>query len=141
MIDKFLIELRLKELEKFYNTLKSMQQYTIEDLSGDLAKQWAVEHGLQLSIQLVLDVGNHILAGIGITNVEEYRDIIRKLGSEGVISGDFAASIMGMAGFRNLMVHEYMNIDLNIVYGMLKNHTDDFRTFAEQVKKYIEENA
>ena len=138
MIDKNLVNFHIKELEKYYIILKSLKHYTLEDLN-DPRTAWAVEHGLQLSIQSVLDIGNHILAGLGISDIEDYMDVIIKLGEQGVISTEFADEISGMAGFRNLMVHEYVKVSLKKVHEMLTEHTEDFKTFAEQVAKYLEE--
>lgn len=140
MIDPFLIENRLLELEKYYRTLLPLKCYSVKELSEDLGKKWAVEHGLQLSIQLLLDIGNHILAGLGISDIEEYRDIVSRLGREEIIPKEFAERISGMAGLRNLLVHEYMEIDPERLQYFLTSHLDDFKQFAAFIKEYLEEN-
>ena len=45
-----------------------------------------------------------------------------------------------MAGFRNLLVHEYMQIDLDRVYDLLQNHLGDFRTFVYCIGEFLKAN-
>ena len=68
-------------------------------------------HGLQLSIQVLIDVGNRILAARGENQIEDYVDIIDKLGEKNIVPSEFAQQIRGMAGLRNILVYEYASID------------------------------
>jgi uncharacterized protein YutE (UPF0331/DUF86 family) len=54
-----------RKLDRYLSQLRKHQGVTAEKLDNDLDKAWIVERGLQLSIQLVLDIGNHILAEEG----------------------------------------------------------------------------
>ncbi|OQX81996.1 MAG: hypothetical protein B6D56_00990 [Candidatus Omnitrophica bacterium 4484_70.1] len=88
-------------------------------------------------MQIVIDVGNHILAAIGESQIEDYTDIIDKLGERNIISAEFAQSIRGMVGLRNILIHEYSSIDLNKVYDILQNKLDDFYKFIEYIEDYL----
>jgi len=105
-------------------------------LEKDLEKAWVVQHGLQLSIQAVLDIGSHILAAEGAT-VQEYEDIFLELARLEVIPEEYAHQIKGMAGFRYLLVHEYAKVDMNRVAGILNNRLNDFSSFASFVMDYV----
>ena len=107
MIDKKLVRKKLSELENYILTLERLKAYPIAELQKSREKLWSVEHGLQLAIQLVIDTGNHILAAIGEQEIEDYVDVIDKLGERGIIPLEFAQTIRGMAGFRNILIHEY----------------------------------
>lgn len=54
-----------------------------------------------------------------------------------IIPQDFANRILPMAGLRNILVHEYSKIDLNIIYRQLQN-LDDFRTFQKHIIEFLE---
>jgi uncharacterized protein YutE (UPF0331/DUF86 family) len=97
-----------------------------------------VEHGFQIAIQTLLDVGNHILAAQGANGVEEYADVQESLAERGVLPRDFAESIRGMAGFRNLLVHGYARVDLARVHEFLRTRLGDFEAFAGHVLRYLE---
>ena len=113
MIDKEVIFKKLKELERYQKELERLGSFSLEEIRVSLQKAWSIEHGLQLAIQLVIDIGNHILAAIGESRIEEYADIIDRLGEKDIIPSNFAKDIRDMAGFRNILVHEYIEVDLN----------------------------
>lgn len=96
-----------------------------------------VERDLQLAAECVFDIGNHIIAEMGFREPEGYRDIIVILGEEGVLPNDFTERFADLAGFRNVLVHEYLDVDRNQVYDVLRDELDDFRRFAEYVVAYL----
>jgi len=98
----------------------------------------AVERNLHIAIECVLDIGNHIIAEKGFETPEANEDIIRILGDEGVIPSEFAGIIKGIAGFRNILVHEYTGIDYGLLYSYLANRLDDLREFAYHISLYLE---
>ncbi len=136
MLEKEMVELKLQELHRCLSQLKKHQGVTATELEKDLEKAWVVQHGLQLSIQVVLDIGSHILAAEGVT-VQEYEDVFLELARLEVIPEEYAYEIKGMAGFRNLLVHEYAKVDMNRVAEILNNRLYDFSSFASFVMDYL----
>jgi len=114
-------------LNQCVDELKQYQELTFKEFCATSKHYWAVQHGLQLAIQSVLDIGNHLIAAETPRSVEEYRDIIVAMGEEGMLPMDFANRIADMAGFRNILVHRYLVVDLHRVYDLLQNNLDDFR--------------
>ena len=137
MIDREVIECKFQELRIYLKELEKFKDISWEEFSSSLGNQWKVFHGLQLSIQIVIDVGNHILASIGESQIEDYTDIIDKLGDRNIIPAEFARSIRGMAGLRNILIHEYVSVDLNKVYDILQNRLCDFYKFIEYIEDYL----
>ena len=138
MIDKFLITKKINELKNNLKILYDLKRIPFEKISESLKEQWTVFYGLQISIQIVIDVGNHILASIGENQIEDYTDIIDKLGKLEIIPIDFAKKIKGMPGLRNILVHEYGIIDIKKIYYILQNNLGDFEDFIFYTKKYLE---
>jgi len=137
VIDRDAIQKKLAELERYVTELKKYRHYEVEDLRADLGKQWMVSHGLQLAIQVILDIGNHILSDRGI-NAEDYTDVIDKLGEHLILPPEFTKRIRGMAGFRNVIIHGYSVLDLNKVHSVLKDNLPDFLEFARYIANFLE---
>ncbi len=137
MVDKALLTVKLQELERYLAQLRSHQGITAEIMENDLDKAWIVQRGLQLCIQIVLDIGNHVLAETG-TPVNEYADIFPGLSRLKIIPEDYALSVKGMAGLRNLLVHEYSELDMDKLADAANNRLDDFNYFAASIMKYME---
>jgi len=139
LVDKDLLSTKLQELERNLSQLRKHQGVTAEMLDNDLDKAWIIERGLQLSIQLVLDIGNHILAEAGVP-VHEYADILPQLAKLEIISDDYASSVKGLAGFRNLLVHEYSEIDNEKLAAFVNVNLNDFYLFCQYIAAYSDKN-
>lgn len=137
MVDAQILVVKLKELEKYITELEKLKTTSVEALSKDLNKIWSLEHGLQLSIQIVIDIGNHILADMKESNIETYTDVIDLLGVKKVIPVDFAKRIRAMVGLRNILVHEYVEVDLKQLYSVLQNNLDDFKEFVKLIRCFL----
>jgi len=57
-----------------------------------------------------------LLSGLGLAAPAEYREVFSELGRHGIIPLDFADIIVPLAGFHNILVHEYLKVDLRQVY-------------------------
>lgn len=138
MLDKAVVRRHILELERIVATLRELQRTPADEFARSLEKQWAVQHGLQLAIQNVLDIGNHLLVAAGVTDIEDYTDIIDRMGDKEIVPPSFAGAIRPMAGFRNLLIHAYTRIDAARVHQALHTHLDDFQTFAQHIQRYLD---
>ena len=141
MIDKEVITKKFQELNRYLKELEDFKSISWHEFSSSLGKQWMVFHGLQLSVQALIDVGNHILAAMGENRIEDYADIIDKLGEKNIIPSEFARQIRGMVGLRNILIHEYVSIDLNKIYEILQNRLDDFRDFIKYINQFMKKQS
>jgi uncharacterized protein YutE (UPF0331/DUF86 family) len=96
------------------------------------------EHHLRRALEAVFDVGRHIIAKEGFGHPPDYRAIILTLGQHKVIEQNFAHSILGMAGYRNRLVHGYAEITPEEMHEIITNRLTDFETFIRQVLRYLE---
>lgn len=140
MIDKERVEKKLNLLEGTLTELEKLSDLSYETLTASLQKQWAAEHGLQLAIQTLLDIGSHILVEAGERGIDNYTDVIKLLGEKDVLPVEFANSIKSMAGLRNILVHEYTEVDLNVIFKILNSRLEDFRRFISFIRTYIDKN-
>lgn len=61
------------------------------------------------------------------------------LGDVGILPKDFARSIKGMAGFRNILIHGYLEIDERKVYANIQRGLVDFPAFAQYIVEWMGE--
>ena len=83
---------------------------------------------------MINDIGNHIIADESLGIVDSYRDIPTILSEKGIIELEMQEKWIRMIGFRNTLVHEYIEIDRQIVYQVLQDGLSDIevlkRVFA-----------
>ncbi len=118
--------------------LKSLRTRSLVEFSRDWLAFYAAERGIQIAVQNLLDIGAHILADFGDSQWDEYKQIPVELARYGVVPQEYVERAQRMAGMRNLLVHQYTEIDVDQVYEVLKNHLDDFDRFAAYVKAYLD---
>lgn len=111
-----------------------------ERMAEDVREARFIEHTLQLAIQAALDVASYIVSARRLGEPETNRALFDLLGREGLVAPTLADSLHAMAGFRNVLVHGYAEVDLEIVQDILYNHLDDLLTFAEQVRNSLRDS-
>ena len=136
-LDASVVRRHLLALDQALQTLRKHQGRAVKLLQSDREERWVVERGLQLCTQNVLDVATHLAASAG-RDVPDYATAIDQLADLGVLPGEFAARIRPVAGFRNVIVHGYLDVDLEIVHRLLNDRLDDFAEFARLVSRYLD---
>ncbi|MHB8170604.1 MAG: type VII toxin-antitoxin system HepT family RNase toxin [Thermincolia bacterium] len=129
---------RLRELEANIKILEGLQQHSLAELEKNPVLYWAMERGLHVSIESILDIGNFIISTLKLEKPDSYREIILTLGKEGILPEDFALNISSMVGFRNILVHAYIKVDKKLVYDVMQNKITDFKEFTKYIKTYTE---
>ena len=138
MVDEQVIEQHLQNMEEALANLGRYRGLSLEEFEKALSLIWIAEKGLQILIQNLLDIGAHLLASEIRNDWDDYGEIILKLGQHGIIPGDFSEKIQGMAGLRNILIHEYLRVDVSKIYDLLKNRMGDFTDFMSYVQSYLE---
>jgi uncharacterized protein YutE (UPF0331/DUF86 family) len=131
-----IIEQHIQNMEEALTELGKYRNISFEDFQRDLSLRWVVEKGLEILIQNLLDMGAHLLASQIKNDWEDYGEIILKLGKHRVIPEVFSDKIKGMAGLRNILIHEYMKIDLDKLFDYLKVRLEDFVLFIKYIRAY-----
>ena len=137
-LDVSVVRRHLLALDQALQTLRKHQGRPLEALQSSREERWVVERGLQLCTQNVLDVATHLSASAG-RDVPDYATAIDQLADLGVLPGEFAARFRPVAGFRNVIVHGYLDVDLEIVHRMLNDRLGDFGEFARLVNHYLDD--
>jgi uncharacterized protein YutE (UPF0331/DUF86 family) len=84
-------------------------------------------------VQICVDIGAHIIAGLEIPPPGTMGETFDLLAQEGVLSKELATNLKKAVGFRNIAVHNYETINWHIVYSIVKNYLEDFNAFAKIV--------
>jgi uncharacterized protein YutE (UPF0331/DUF86 family) len=99
-----------------------------------------VERNLEVAAQACLDIANRIIAIERLEKPQDYYEAILRLGEAGILPTEFARRLAPLAGFRNILVHEYLDISWDEVYQNLQQ-LDDLYSFAQHVQTWLKEQA
>jgi uncharacterized protein YutE (UPF0331/DUF86 family) len=134
--DRETVHRHLAALDTALRQLRRHARRTPDELRADLDLLWAVERGLQLCLQNTLDVATHLVASAG-HDAPDYASSIDELGALGILPLAFAKRLRAIAGFRNVLVHGYLEVDVTRLQRVLAEQLDDFVAFAEHVERYL----
>jgi len=81
-------------------------------------------------MEAVLDIGNHLIADRGLGVPDTFKGVFKTLADAGLIPDSLGGQLQLWAGFRNVLVHEYLGIDHGIVYDTLSNDLGTLEEFA-----------
>lgn len=131
---------RLRALDQYVRELKAVQDITWKEFLDNIFVRKYVERTLHTAIEACLDIGRHLIAEEGFRFPDTNVDVFIVLKEEGVIPEKLFPILKDMVGFRNVLVHEYIDLDPSVVYGVLKKHLGDFEEFARAIISYLERN-
>jgi uncharacterized protein YutE (UPF0331/DUF86 family) len=119
----------LKKLEPFKAKSK-------KEILQDPYLQDIVERNLQVAAQSVIDIANRIISIERLEKPRDYYQAILRLGAAKVIPLDFAQNLAPIAGFRNILVHDYLDIDWDEVYRNL-NRLNELSQYMKHITIWL----
>jgi uncharacterized protein YutE (UPF0331/DUF86 family) len=120
----------LAELRSFRDA--SREQFTQEPALHHLAERY-----LHLACEAVLDIAQHVIADRGYPQASSYRNAIEVLEEEGLIDEGLSERLQRWMGFRNILVHLYLEIDHSRVYDAIQEDLGDLEAFAASMARLL----
>jgi len=99
----------LRALASYLEKLESFRRFSREEFVKEDAVHDLAERYFHLAVESVLDIGNHLIADRG--PPKAYKDIFVILSEAQIIPEPLARKLEKWAGFRNILVHNYLEID------------------------------
>lgn len=142
MIRRELVERKLQLIVDSLETLVEFKDESVESLKSDEIRMAAVERLIERIVMRAIDINEHLLSELS-TGKEKstrltYRDTFLMLVDLGVYSSEFAEQIAASAGLRNILVHDYNDVDRRIVHGSIKSCLRDYHRYVEHVRRFLD---
>jgi uncharacterized protein YutE (UPF0331/DUF86 family) len=137
MLKREIVEKHLRDMDEWVRILRRHQNISLAKLKQDVELQLTLEHAFQLTIQNAIDIASHIVASLAVNEVEDYASTMQRLGQLEVVPETFVPKLVQMVGFRNVLVHVYMDVSIEKVHKYLQE-LDDFDRFAFHITEYLE---
>lgn len=116
--------------------LEPLRDRSLDEFLQDAYLRDIVERNLEIAVQCCLDIANRIISLAGTSKPRDSYESILRLGELGVLPMAFARQLAPMAGFRNILAHEYLAIDWDLVYKHLQR-LDEFYQFARCIREWL----
>ena len=100
------------------------------DLAANLTRQDAIILNLLRACEASIDLAMHLVRIRRLGLPQETREAFRLLQEAGLIDTEISLRMQAMVGFRNIAVHNYQKLNLDVVRSILETRLDDFRQFS-----------
>lgn len=138
MVDRYVVQARIAKIRQYVALLRKIRRLAEEQqFVKDPLIYGNAERYLQLAIQAILDISNHIVADRNLDLPANNKELFDLLAKQKVLSASLSKRLVLMAGFRNVLVHEYLEIDRHRVYRALKEDLGDFEKFIKAVSRLL----
>lgn len=106
-----------------------------QNLVGNQTKQDAIVLNLQRACETAIDLAMYVVSQRKIGVPQDSRDAFSLLQTAGILPADLAQRMQRMVGFRNVAVHEYARLNLDVVLSIITRQLDDFRVYSSTIVK------
>ena len=132
-----IIENQITAIQNYLKILSRYQNYSQKEIETNLDLKGAVERYLYLLTQSTIDLAGAFIAYKKFRKPTTLKEAFSILQSEDIISQDLLDQMMHMVGFRNIITHDYLQINYDIVYDIIHNRLKDIDEFVLAITKKI----
>ena len=131
-MDRELIE---KQLAHLVTCLEDIRKHgRPERIQDDPVQRGFLQHTLQTAIQAALDVASIIVSAHRLGEPRTNAELFRLLVANGWLPAHTDQPLRRIAGFRNILVHRYVDVDPAIVRSVIEHHLGDLQEFARSIR-------
>ncbi|TDO91308.1 uncharacterized protein YutE (UPF0331/DUF86 family) [Halanaerobium saccharolyticum] len=137
MTDPLIVRRKLNKMIEYLDQLEEVNQYTLENYLDNFFVKRTAERLIQLIVETAADINGHLIVSSGHKPPADYFTSFIKLSEHQIVDQKFAEEIAPSAGLRNRLVHEYEEIDDEIVYKSIQKTIDNYKKYIREIENYL----
>jgi len=138
VLDKERILIKIDELRGYLQELAQIMPSDFNEYQS-IEKKRSCERLLQLSIESVIDMCKILVSSLRLGIPSEEIDLFESLFRKGIITDKILRMLKEMRGLRNILVHEYAEVDDKLIFKILHTRLNDFDNFIKIILNFIKE--
>ena len=133
MVNKDVLSAKIGAFERQMARIREKRELGLSEFLADPDRQESILFNLQMAIQNCIDVAAHIVSEEGLGIAGSTNELFYFLEENGVINALLTEKMTRAVGFRNLLVHEYIGLDLQVVYRVAREDIVDLEVFMQTI--------
>lgn len=129
------IENKISSIQKYLKILGGYKGVSEEKILKDINLKGALERYLYLAVQSTIDLAEAVLSYKKFRKPTTMSEVFYILGEEDIIDQDLASKLANMVGFRNIIAHDYEELNYDIVFAVLKERLKDIEKFVSIISE------
>ena len=130
-------EILLNKKTTIERCIKRIHQDYQDDFLTNFTKQDAVILNIERACQAAIDIGNRVVKLKELGLPQSNRDTFHKLEKAEIITVELSRKLQAMAGFRNIAIHDYSTVNIDVIVNIIENHLTDLRSFSQIINQAI----
>jgi len=132
-MDELVLEKKIESLIKCLHRIENRAPVEKEKFLKDLDAQDVAVLYLTRAIQLCVDIAMHVIANTDATTPQTMSESFSTLINLGVINKETGIKMRKSVGFRNIAVHSYSELDLDLTFKIAVKHLEDYKSYINQI--------
>ena len=138
-LDSDRILVRLNFIEEKLQQLNRFGRISLDDYLGNSDQRLIIERLLELIIQSAIDINKHIVTkGLRLKFPSESKESFILLFQNNILSKELAQNLADSAGLRNVLAHQYLEINDTIVYESIAKALTQYPRYLQQITTYLD---
>ncbi|AVQ27101.1 DUF86 domain-containing protein [Fusobacterium ulcerans] len=128
----------INKIETIKKCIKRVnEEYENDSLNlKNCTKQDSIILNIQRLCEAEIDLATHVIRINKYGFFQSSKETFQILEKNNIISKELSKNLQGMGGFRNIAVHDYQAISLDILQKIIENHLEDALELAREILKY-----
>ena len=136
MVDKDIIFEKINNIQNCIKRISTVTQNKPKTLKN-IDTQDIFVLNLQRAVQSTIDLASHIASSEGLGLPNTLKEVFDLLKNQKIINATLCKKMHSMVGFRNIAIHEYSAINVEVLKEILKKNLVDIEDFYEAILKYF----
>jgi uncharacterized protein YutE (UPF0331/DUF86 family) len=135
MVDKNIIVSKIEQIDNHLKKISSYKKLSYEEFLKDAVAQDVIEYNLFQITNHIISIIQHIVVDEEYGLPKSSYEAAQILFEKGILEGKDLELLKKMIGFRNVVGHDYANINKEIVYSILKEKITDIEAIISKIAK------
>jgi len=131
------IEQKRGRILEHIGLLRELQADCLERFDADPIYRGALLHYLYLMADSCIALAELVIKLKGLRPPQTYAEAFDILGANGILEPEFAYSFAKIAGFRNLLAHDYEEVDSHRICKALTAGLDEVERYLKEIQKAL----
>jgi len=137
-VNPLVIKRKLQRMLQYLSELETMSHLTVDEYLTDMRGRRAVERLIQLIVDVAVDINTHTIVDAGLPAPVDSRSSFLEIGGMGILPTQVARALAPSVGERNIIVHQYEDMDDRIIYASIKHTIDQYGDYIRHFVAYVE---
>jgi uncharacterized protein YutE (UPF0331/DUF86 family) len=133
MVDKDLIMAKAGSVRKHLNRIEMKRSVDLKTFLSDIDRQENILFNIQMAVQNCIDMAAHIISDEGFGVAGSTNEMFYLLEENGYLDTDLTEKMVRAVGFQNLIVHEYVRVELEQVFEIAQTGVQDITDYLQSI--------